>query len=275
MNITGTKKLCDLKILTMATQDLPPSIAETLLSSDNMINNKNLFAKVSQRFGLLPGAKGLNDISQVIEEGTQTVGIGSPLDRVRREAEVIAEDVILTFGRDDKKKAPSKFSKTMRRTVKELSSRHDIAFKGMVNKLNLDSNNPFQTFVNVADEIFDDGQINWGRIVAVYAFASRLAARETEKNDFPKKISLFVGKYVANKLGKWILDNGGWVSRPVSQVVRHWTSRVVLNFLSVFVVVSKCNLVTRRKFKKKEKCSHSYDSGGGLSLSPLQFKGVF
>jgi len=178
-----------------------------------MINNKNLFANVSKRIGLLPGAKGLNDISQVMAEGTQTAGSGSPLDHVRREAEVIADDVILNFGKEDKKKAPNKFCKTMRRTVKELSSRHDIAFKGMVNKLNLNSSegsNPFQTFVNVADEIFDDGQINWGRIVAVYAFASRLAVRGTEKSDFPKKISLFVGKYVANKLGKWILDNGGW-----------------------------------------------------------------
>jgi len=192
----------------MATHDHPASIKETFNSS-NVINNQNLFAKVSQRFGLLPGAKGLNDISQVLEEGTQTAGSGSPLDRVRREAEVIADDVILNFGKE-KKKPPNKFCKTMRRTVKELSSRHDIAFKGMVNKLNLDSNNTFQTFVNVADEIFDDGQINWGRIVAVYAFASRLAAKESDKSDFAKKISLFVGKYVANKLGKWILDNGGW-----------------------------------------------------------------
>ncbi|XP_076443453.1 anti-apoptotic protein NR13-like [Babylonia areolata] len=195
----------------MATQsaDIPLTTAEKL-STSNLINNKNLFAKVSQRFGLLPGAQGLNDISQVIEEGTQTLGSGSPLDQVRREAEVVADDVILNFGKEDLKKAPNKFCKTMRRTVKELSSRHDIAFKGMVNKLNLDSNNPFQTFVNVADEIFDDGQINWGRIVAVYAFAARLATRETDKSDFPKKIALFVGKYVANKLGKWILDHGGW-----------------------------------------------------------------
>ncbi|KAK7501741.1 hypothetical protein BaRGS_00007172 [Batillaria attramentaria] len=193
----------------MATHDYPPTISDSLASS-NMINNKNLFAKVSQRFGLLPGAKGLNDISQVIEEGTQTKGSGSPLDQVRREAEVIAEDVILNFGSDGKRKPSNKFCKTMRRTVQELSNRHDIAFKGMVNKLNLDNNNPFQTFVSVADEIFDDGQINWGRIVAVYAFAARLAARDGQKSDFPKKIALFVGKYVANKLGKWILDNGGW-----------------------------------------------------------------
>lgn len=196
----------------MATHDLPPSITDSLSSSTNMLNNQNLFAKVSKRFGLLPGAKGLglNDISQVMEEGTQTGGSGSQLCQVRREAEIIADDVILNFGKEDQKKATNKFCKAMRRTVKELSSRHEIAFKGMVNKLNLNSTNPFHTFVNVADEIFDDGQINWGRIVAVYAFAARLAAKGTGESDFPKKISLFVGKYVANKLGKWILDNGGW-----------------------------------------------------------------
>ena len=201
----------------MATQDVVFTASETLGSS-NIINNKNLFAKVSQRIGLLPGAKGLNDISRVVEEGTQTTGSGSPLDQVRREAEVVADDVILNFGKEDQKKAPNKFCKTMRRTVKELSSRHDIAFKGMVNKLNVDSSNPFQTFVNVADEIFDDGQINWGRIVAVYAFAARLAARNADRSDFSKKIALFVGKYVANKLGKWILDNGGWVSESALDI---------------------------------------------------------
>lgn len=195
----------------MATSDHPPSITSYLHTS-NMMADKNLFAKVSQRMGLLPTTtKGLNDIKSVAEDSTQTKGSGSPLDVVRREAEVIAEDVIINFGRDDRK-PPNKFCKTMRRTVKELSSRHDIAFKGMVNKLNLESNNPFQTFNNVADEIYDDGQINWGRIVAVYAFAARLANDKGTNTDFPKKIALFVGKYVGNKLGQWIVDNGGWVS---------------------------------------------------------------
>jgi hypothetical protein len=63
----------------------------------------------------------------------------------------------------------------MRRTVRELSNRHDIAFKGMVNKLKITETNAFPTFVSVVDEIFEDGQINWGRIVTVYTFAARLA----------------------------------------------------------------------------------------------------
>ena len=44
------------------------------------------------------------------------------------------------------------------------------------------STNTFQTFVIVSDEIFADGQVNWGRIVAVYAFGARLAKYYTDNN---------------------------------------------------------------------------------------------
>ncbi|ESO88195.1 hypothetical protein LOTGIDRAFT_234736 [Lottia gigantea] len=178
----------------------------------NMIVNKSLFAELSKQYRSLPGAAGLNDIGNV-DECTQTPGSSSPLEQVRRDAEVIANDVVLTFGADETKKATNKYCKTMRRTVKEISERHDISFKGMVNKLKVEeSGRTFETFVNVADEIFDDGQINWGRIVAVYAFAARLAnyCRQKDLNDCPEKVSLYAGKYVGSKLGKWILDHGGW-----------------------------------------------------------------
>lgn len=190
-------------------------------------SNKNLFAQVTQRFGVL-SAHGLNDIARVTEDSTQTFS-NSPLDQIRRDAESMAEDLVLNFDQANPKKPPNRYCSTLRRTVKELSDRHDLVFKGMVSRLKPDETNAFPTFVIVADEIFDDGQVNWGRIVAVYAFAARLAKyyidnnkkdqSETDKiNDsyssksiqYQKKIALFVGKYVANKLGKWILDNGGW-----------------------------------------------------------------
>jgi hypothetical protein len=192
-------------------------------------SSKNLFAQVTQRLGVLSlTGQGLNEISKVTEEGTQTYS-NSPLDQVRRDAEALAHDVVLTFGEENAKKPPNRYCKTLRRTVKELSDRHDLVFKGMVNRLKPDETNAFPTFVIVADEIFDDGQVNWGRIVAVYAFAARLAKYHTDniynvdlkivenKEDsghksitHQEKIALFVGKYVANKLGQWILDHGGW-----------------------------------------------------------------
>lgn len=174
-----------------------------------VIKSQNLFAEIHKHWGHLPGNQGLNNI----DESTQTFGsLMSPLESVRKEAEVIASDVVLNFGVENAKKSPDRFCKTMRKTVKEVSDRHDIALKSMVNKLNLDNGNTFQTFVNVADEIFEDGQINWGRIIVVFAFAARLTASlRRNHSTFEDKVALYVGKYVGNKLGRWILDNGGWV----------------------------------------------------------------
>ncbi|KAL5004542.1 hypothetical protein ScPMuIL_017998 [Solemya velum] len=132
---------------------------------------------------------------------------------VKREAEVIAMYVIKAFNSGGDRQPPNRTCKTMLRTVKELSSRHDIVLKGMVNKLNVTENNVFHTFVSVADEIFEDGQMNWGRVVAVYAFAARLAGRcnkDCLQSDWAGKISSYVGEYVGNKLGRWIVDNNGW-----------------------------------------------------------------
>lgn len=173
-------------------------------------NGKNSFAEIYKQLGLLPGYQGLNSS---LDESTQTPNqASSPLEIVRREAEVIASDIVSNYEKTDKK-CPDRYCKTMRKTVKEISDRHDIAFKGMVNKLNIGEmgNNAFDVFVTVANEIFEDGQINWGRVIAVYAFAARLAAyfRQSQP-DMEEKIALYVGKYVGNKLGHWIIDNGGW-----------------------------------------------------------------
>ena len=193
-----------------------------MLEPQKLIGNPNnsLFRQVTQRFGVLnQTGQGLNEISKVTtDESTQTYAT-SQLDLVRRTAEVMAHDVVLNFDTEFPKKPPNRHCKTMRRIVKELSDRHNMVFKGMVNRLKPTESNSFQTFVIVADEIFDDGQVNWGRIVAVYTFAARLAKFHkdncTSKESSPtyqEKIALFVGKYVASKLGQWVLDHGGWVS---------------------------------------------------------------
>lgn len=173
-------------------------------------NQNNLFVDIHKQWRLLPGNQGLNNINVAV----QTTGTsGSPLENVRKEAEVIASDIVTSFGSENGRKPPDRFCKTMRKTVQEVSERHDIALKSMVNKLNVSDTNTFYTFVNVADEIFEDGQINWGRVIVVYAFAARLALHVKKSSpEFEDKIALFVGKYVGNKLGRWILDNGGWDS---------------------------------------------------------------
>ena len=105
-------------------------------------------------------------------------------------------------------------TKTLRRTVDELSQRHEILFRGMVKKLEISPENVNQVFFNIADEIFKDKQYNWGRIVSVYAFGGRLAKHLSDNHlttdiDF---IGEFIGHYVSENLGWWIESKGGWVS---------------------------------------------------------------
>ena len=200
------------------------SIDKGNITNFKVDTSKGLFAQVTERLRVLPVQQGgFNEIGKVTDESTQTFS-SSPLDQVRRDAEFMAKDVVVNFGGIGRSpnRAPNRYCKTLRRTVKELSDRHDLVFKGMVNRLRPDESSAFPTFVIVADEIFDDGQVNWGRIVAVYAFAARLAKYYIDTNSciesdtkklshYQEKIALFVGKYVANKLGQWILDHGGWV----------------------------------------------------------------
>jgi hypothetical protein len=193
------------------------SIIDATKNGGNIGFKTSFFAGIHKQLGLMPGFQGLSQDMNKLDQETQTPGSGSPLDNVRSISETVATDLIMNYEKEDKKPS-NKYCKTMRRTVRELSNRHDIAFKGMVNKLKITETNAFPTFVSVVDEIFEDGQINWGRIVAVYTFAARLAQHCKEScPDCDERISLYAGKYVANKLGRWILDNGGWVSIRV-----HW-----------------------------------------------------
>lgn len=187
------------------------SLMDPSNSGGNGSFKTSFFADIHKQLGLLPGFRGLSQDMNKLDQETQTPGSGSPLENVRTMSETIATDVIMNYEKEEKKPS-NKYCKTMRRTVRELSNRHDIAFKGMVNKLKITETNAFPTFVSVVDEIFEDGQINWGRIVAVYTFAVRLAQHCKDScPDCDERISLYAGKYVANKLGRWILDNGGWV----------------------------------------------------------------
>ena len=212
----------------------------------------NLFAEVHKQLGLLPGLQGLGQDMAKLDQQTQTPGSATPQEKVRQISEIIATDIIPTFTEQEDRKPPNRYCKTMRRTVRELSDRHDIAFKGMVQKLNVNDTNAFPTFVSVVDEIFEDGQINWGRIVAVYTFAARLAVHcRKQSPDCDERIALYAGKYVASKLGKWILDNGGWVRIELIYQSLEQRAKIRLPELRMHQISINLDIILR----EREECS--------------------
>lgn len=108
--------------------------------------------------------------------------------------------------------------RTMQRVVKDLSKKHEIVFEKSVKSVaDVSQNGVSHVDVGlrkVFSEMFKDGQKNWGRVVAVYAFAHCLA-NYCVLNDMQhdvNSIANVTATYVENDLSEWILSQGGWVS---------------------------------------------------------------
>nr|XP_046186290.1 apoptosis regulator BAX-like isoform X1 [Oncorhynchus gorbuscha] len=67
-------------------------------------------------------------------------------------------------------------------------------------------------FMSVAREIFSDGTVNWGRVVALFYFASWLVIKAllTKVPDIIRTIISWATDYLRDHVINWIRDQGGW-----------------------------------------------------------------
>jgi len=149
------------------------------------------------------------------EEPQRSEAIAPPTtpdtDRVDKIARSLAEDIVQCAVIRKKggkmPTSPDKYCSTMRRTVSEISARHEILFKGMMSRLTITPETCQRAYRNIADEIFVDGSRNWGRIVTLYAFGACLAQYWVDKQmeSHTGVIAEVVADYVEQNLNDWIL----------------------------------------------------------------------
>ena len=60
----------------------------------------------------------------------------------------------------------------------------------------------------IADVEFEDGVVNWGRIIALFAFGKELAEQHPSKKEC---IARDIDNFVQNRLLSWMECNGGWM----------------------------------------------------------------
>ncbi|XP_016144699.1 induced myeloid leukemia cell differentiation protein Mcl-1 homolog [Sinocyclocheilus grahami] len=102
---------------------------------------------------------------------------------------------------------------TMNRVVESLVMKHELAYKGMIARLNLEQKGEDVSFVKtVATEVFSDGITNWGRIASLLAFGAVVCKHQNDKG-LSKCVSL-VGKEISSYLlttqRDWLLKNNAW-----------------------------------------------------------------
>ena len=100
---------------------------------------------------------------------------------------------------------------TLRKLADQIEEQYPSLLSHLCHKLNITRTTAYTTFVEIASEVFVDG-INWGRIVALFAFGGKLAVYCDQHNmkDLVSSVTEWVGRYVGG-LSDWIENHGGWV----------------------------------------------------------------
>ncbi|XP_037083003.1 apoptosis regulator Bcl-2-like [Pollicipes pollicipes] len=134
-------------------------------------------------------------------------------DPVQAEAEKLALDTVYYAIGKHRQPTTDRVCQTLRRCVDEILVKHRLLFSGMVGRLQIREETGYQTFVGVADELFERGHVTWARIVTFYAFGARLAlyCQEKQMEDFVAEIARFMSLYASEHLTGFVRQEGGWV----------------------------------------------------------------
>ena len=113
--------------------------------------------------------------------------------------------------------------RTLRIIVDYIMEKHQLQFMDMTAKLEIDNvETVCNSFVTIADKMFLDKELNWGRVVTLYAFAAFLidyCSRNHDQQDLVNKLGEALGSYVSDNLTDWIYGQGGWVSSLYTTLV--------------------------------------------------------
>lgn len=134
--------------------------------------------------------------------------------------EIVRTFLAVCFERDGLQ-VPAELTPEQRQTNKEVAHvlrdigdslhQHSV-LNELINECKVTKDTAFETFLNVAMQIFQDGHVNWGRIVTLFYFGYKLAIQVLTQLPLIKMIIEWVVKFIKEKLVDWIVAQGGWVS---------------------------------------------------------------
>lgn len=109
--------------------------------------------------------------------------------------------------------SPSHVAVKFCKLVNDMLSKHEV-FNCICANLDLSPSNITRDFNGVAESMFEDSRINWGRLVALVAFSVKVA-EHFRSQGYQSQEDIVVdlaSNFIVYKAGPWIVDKGGWVS---------------------------------------------------------------
>ncbi|XP_046942474.1 bcl-2-related protein A1 [Lynx rufus] len=110
---------------------------------------------------------------------------------------------------------PSRVSQVLQDMAFSVQGEVEKKLKPCLDKFHVVSVDTARTiFHQVMEKEFEDGIINWGRIVTIFAFEGILIKKLLQERIVPDadafKVSHFVAEFITKHTGEWIRQNGGW-----------------------------------------------------------------
>ncbi|XP_069505834.1 induced myeloid leukemia cell differentiation protein Mcl-1 [Ambystoma mexicanum] len=101
---------------------------------------------------------------------------------------------------------------TLRRVGGSVMDKHQLAFDGMLRKLNITGPADLKPVMSVSSHVFDDGVTNWGRIVTLISFGAfvskHLKARHLESSI--DTLAESFTEFLMTSKRDWIVDHNEW-----------------------------------------------------------------
>ena len=124
---------------------------------------------------------------------------------------IVRHVIYSIFGRKIEQ-TPSKEAKRVRELTGDILEKHDV-YNSLCVNLDFTPENLQDNFHGVAENIFEDGFVNWGRIIAFLGFTVKVVEYFRYKfGDYDQVIIEMATHFIVNKTGPWIQSRGGWVS---------------------------------------------------------------
>ncbi|NXL51732.1 MCL1 protein, partial [Podilymbus podiceps] len=101
---------------------------------------------------------------------------------------------------------------TLRRVCGGVMQKHELAFQGMLRKLEIKKEEDLHSVCEVAARMFSDGVTNWGRVVTLISFGA-FVAKHLKSINQEKCISSLAGiitDALVSSKREWLMSQGGW-----------------------------------------------------------------
>uniref|UniRef100_A0A8C5WWU9 MCL1 apoptosis regulator, BCL2 family member n=1 Tax=Laticauda laticaudata TaxID=8630 RepID=A0A8C5WWU9_LATLA len=101
---------------------------------------------------------------------------------------------------------------TLRRVCDDIMEKHQLAFQGMLRKVQIDKADDLKLMSEVATQLFNDGITNWGRIVTLISFGAFVAKhlKSINQESGISTLAEIITEVLVTEKREWLLHHNAW-----------------------------------------------------------------